>query len=1283
SYTMVEEYGSENEKIVGTVIIIEAIEAETNKKVLIVRANNPQENIIRRIDIEKLVAEELSAFIKLAKERGAELLVLPLDKAGASSSNRSQVSRYYSSSYAQARKVSLVQTPETNFNEYDNWNTEGRYPVVEVWNSLAPQAAPFILFKENTANDASSPSVQQKIPRSINPIKTRNTKFVKYNTVDEVRELFIQVKLTEIPIEQRSKEKELEIRSKYQGVVGFCDSRGKIHMPTYLGFAQLPQVKHLIKKDKRGKVIDDTRARLLYASIAEHEMSHIIQEARGKNQDDNLRNELRATADAQRYLLARGLRYAVVEDNGQSILSLEKFVEVSPIDIWRKKILARVSTHAASRRMSRKPSRQFAIPSIRKADRKLVAQVRTLLSEFYQDSDMHDRGMELDKLHLQSADYELISPAVLDEAESRLKNSVLGPLYHFNYQGLRAKVGHVREGISPEFDPNIAIIMSDHQIFAFPKNTYLAFVAFFGSVITSIEGGPGTYLDGCLMSLGYKRHDDGEGAKELSLTFLQAAVNLNYMRNIARGFGNYYLMHVLFKVGSALRDGKCSDADAVRGLLFQGLDKQARGELSSILDSLIKNLEAMDKSRDNQKYIEASIEFLKGIKSGELRVEDCKRNYIISIIILERLVNNNSTNRILLEGADYNSIRYDAGKVTLHRNKVRELSQEEIRELYLVLKDMQKLSSILLGESSISRMQHLIFLAIFRFNYDKIYLADGFFARCIEKTKRDMAVSGVSILEKPIEQFPYKKYVVPPANVSLNSLVRNIARAAGQCGFVFDESLGMQTCLVPRENLVIEHQPAGNQNPRVFSSTLGFARKSSGQTEQVSSLERYQLLKERISNTKFGQVLFALFQRELAGVALHISPTEVNRKKIFDERDGLCVAQNGIQLRIAEREYSDYDLMQLYVYPEDSFLRLVTHAAAKMSVYNSGPSDVNVGSIFSLGATLREGDSNALNIEFLQSSVSFDALALSLSSIRDLIFENILVTIHNYFSANASNCTINGLRDLISQSLGNEDDGVFQQILAKVKRRLQQKVASVVATDAENDLILLLQLLEEAKDRKISAEEVEKYLIAISNFIEDRELNETLAVTHDCDILTSADRIANPTVTLVHLVDENESNKVEVVLDNKDCMDVYRIMSDVYAVSQKMFGQSVLDECQDLLLAELFKLNYEQIVFLTEALSKSGRVSNATIKISDLIRNGIEFVDPHVGQSSAQFATVINPFVGKVMKLVAKICQAAKTGDFELEAESSRVFDCCQHVGTARVNFKIYATPLAFIRKTK
>lgn len=216
-------------------------------------------------------------------KRGAELLVLPLDKAGASSSNRSQVSRYYSSKLClRLGKLVWFETPETNFNEYDNWNTEGRYPVVEVWNSLAPQAAPFILFKENTANDASSPSVQQKIPRSINPDKDKKHQIRKIRPLDEVRELFIQVKLTEIPIEQRFKEKELEIRSKYQGVVGFCDSRGKIHMPTYLGFAQLPQVKHLIKKDKRGKVIDDTRARLLYASIAEHEMSHIIQEARGK-----------------------------------------------------------------------------------------------------------------------------------------------------------------------------------------------------------------------------------------------------------------------------------------------------------------------------------------------------------------------------------------------------------------------------------------------------------------------------------------------------------------------------------------------------------------------------------------------------------------------------------------------------------------------------------------------------------------------------------------------------------------------------------------------------------------------------------------------------------------------------------------------------------------------------------------------------------------------------------------------------------------------------------------
>ena len=61
------------------------------------------------------------------------MVTLPLDKATASCSNRKDVADVYHEKYTNAEKVEFVNEPETNFNGYDNWNPNGRYPSVIVW----------------------------------------------------------------------------------------------------------------------------------------------------------------------------------------------------------------------------------------------------------------------------------------------------------------------------------------------------------------------------------------------------------------------------------------------------------------------------------------------------------------------------------------------------------------------------------------------------------------------------------------------------------------------------------------------------------------------------------------------------------------------------------------------------------------------------------------------------------------------------------------------------------------------------------------------------------------------------------------------------------------------------------------------------------------------------------------------------------------------------------------------------------------------------------------------
>lgn len=134
SMTFVAGRNTPQERMAGSVLFIET-ESEDGQSTLVVRANNPQENFIQSLDGDALTAKTLEAAINTAKRRGLRRVVVPLDGASASSSNRSEVAAYYQKNFRSAPKVGLSYSPETNFNGYDVWNAAGNHPVVEIWNS--------------------------------------------------------------------------------------------------------------------------------------------------------------------------------------------------------------------------------------------------------------------------------------------------------------------------------------------------------------------------------------------------------------------------------------------------------------------------------------------------------------------------------------------------------------------------------------------------------------------------------------------------------------------------------------------------------------------------------------------------------------------------------------------------------------------------------------------------------------------------------------------------------------------------------------------------------------------------------------------------------------------------------------------------------------------------------------------------------------------------------------------------------------------------------------------
>ena len=138
AYSFVTSRGTANERVQGSVLFIETEGAGEyqGKKVLLVRANNPRENLLGQVDADKLIKETLNVAIDLAKARGIDMVVVPRDSATQSSSNRDAVSKLYKRDFIYAPKIELQNEPGTNFNSYQVWNPKGDHPVVAVWNRV-------------------------------------------------------------------------------------------------------------------------------------------------------------------------------------------------------------------------------------------------------------------------------------------------------------------------------------------------------------------------------------------------------------------------------------------------------------------------------------------------------------------------------------------------------------------------------------------------------------------------------------------------------------------------------------------------------------------------------------------------------------------------------------------------------------------------------------------------------------------------------------------------------------------------------------------------------------------------------------------------------------------------------------------------------------------------------------------------------------------------------------------------------------------------------------------
>ena len=132
--------GNSRERLNGSVLFVETRMAESNERVLVIRANNPRQNLVAQLDAATLVRHTVDAAIATARRRGIKHVGVVRDEAGGASSNREAVASYYKREYPHNMPAGLLDQPETNFNEYAVWDKNEFNPTVIVWTNEDTEA---------------------------------------------------------------------------------------------------------------------------------------------------------------------------------------------------------------------------------------------------------------------------------------------------------------------------------------------------------------------------------------------------------------------------------------------------------------------------------------------------------------------------------------------------------------------------------------------------------------------------------------------------------------------------------------------------------------------------------------------------------------------------------------------------------------------------------------------------------------------------------------------------------------------------------------------------------------------------------------------------------------------------------------------------------------------------------------------------------------------------------------------------------------------------------------
>ncbi len=129
-YSFVIDPGSKQERFVGSCLFIET-ETDSGEKIIVVRANNPAENLGTMVDSDSLIEKTIEEAKNVAKRRGIKNVGVVLSGTHSrASTNRKYVIGYYKEHFKENEKVGLKKDHNTKFNRYDIWDKEGPDPTV-------------------------------------------------------------------------------------------------------------------------------------------------------------------------------------------------------------------------------------------------------------------------------------------------------------------------------------------------------------------------------------------------------------------------------------------------------------------------------------------------------------------------------------------------------------------------------------------------------------------------------------------------------------------------------------------------------------------------------------------------------------------------------------------------------------------------------------------------------------------------------------------------------------------------------------------------------------------------------------------------------------------------------------------------------------------------------------------------------------------------------------------------------------------------------------------------